>query len=182
MGRAAARLCVSVVVCALAAAPAQAREVGCKQKSGAEFPGAFDDPANLIVGPLVLVGWHRGASELFIAVVDRPFFWKMPLLVRDGRRVHVRIAAGTRQRARLSYGRGARDDREVTDFPWQITFTACSREKGERSWSSVDGKPVTFWAGGVIFERAPTCIPIEFRHDRSRVWRTRTLRLGTTDC
>lgn len=173
--RAGVRVSVSAVVaCMLVAAPADAAKVGCKQKAGAEFPGAFDDRNNLVVGPLVLVGWHRAASEVFATVVGRQLGWKMPLLVRDGRRVTVRIAAEARQRAQLSYGRGP--------AARQITFTACSREKGERSWSSVDGEPVTFWAGGVSFESAPACVPIQFRHDRSKVWRTRTLRLATTDC
>lgn len=182
MGRAAARLCVSAAaVCvALPAVPAQAAELGCKRKSEGQFPGAFADPANLTVGPATLVGWHRGASAVFIAVVDQPQFWKMPLLVRDGRRVTLRIAAEARRRARLKYL--VRGGDEVADHPREITFTACSRRRGERSGSSVDGAPVTFWSGGVVFENAPACVPVQFRHDRSRVWRTRTLRLGTTDC
>lgn len=185
MGRAAARLWVSVAAgasVALGASAAPAAELGCRQKSGGQFPGAFADPANLTVGPATLVGWHRGASAAFIAVVGRPLGWKMPLLVRDGRRVTVRIAAAARDRARLHYGNLVRDGDEVADHPRQITFTACSRRKRERSHSSVDGVPVTFWSGGVVFENAPACVPIEFRHDRSRVWRTRTLKLGTTDC
>ncbi|MBJ7521721.1 MAG: hypothetical protein JHC84_18625 [Solirubrobacteraceae bacterium] len=162
------------------ASAASTAKVGCGQKSGGQFPGAFEAPANLVVGPFVLVGWHQGTSSVFAANPGRPLRWKMPAFVRDGRRVTVRIAREARDRARLAYA--TRDAVALSDHPWQITFTACSRKKGERSHSSVDGKPVTFWSGGVVFQTAPACVPIEFRHDWSRVWRTRTLKLATTDC
>ncbi|MGK2937550.1 MAG: hypothetical protein ACSLFR_07065 [Solirubrobacteraceae bacterium] len=181
--RAARRIGVALAVGCLAPVPAAgAAEMDCSRRSEGQFPGAGTAAANLRVGPLTMVGWHTGASAVFIAVVDRPLYWKMPLLLRDGRRVTVRIAASARSRARLRYDTRIAGDADVTDHPAQITFTACSRKKGERGGSSVDGTPVTFWSGGVVFENTPACVPIQFRHDGSKAWRTRTLKLATTDC
>src|SRR5438093_13103888 len=55
--------------------------VGCSERSEADFPGAFSDPHNLVVGPLALV---RGAEPTTASTIRRFGGQKFPLLLRAG--------------------------------------------------------------------------------------------------
>lgn len=55
----------------------------CSMQSGADFGPAFADPANLVVGPLALIG---GAGPTPAYMVRRHGGQKYPLLVRPGTR------------------------------------------------------------------------------------------------
>src|SRR5688500_16034457 len=72
----------------------------CSTRSEASFPGAFSDPDNVIVGPLVLDGAAYTAPHTV-----REFGGdKVPALVRAGHRVTVALPPRTRRVAGLGYG------------------------------------------------------------------------------
>ena len=72
----------------------------CSTRSMADFPGAYSDPHNVVVGPLVLVG----AAHTPARTVREYGGNKFPLLVRAGRRVTVALSRATRRVAGLGYG------------------------------------------------------------------------------
>ena len=73
----------------------------CSSRSEASFPGAFQDPANAVVGPFVLVGGARPTSAAVVASIGGQ---KHPVLVRAGRTVTVRVPPGARDHVSLGYG------------------------------------------------------------------------------
>jgi hypothetical protein len=151
---------------AVAAHPG-ADAVGCREQSGARFPGAYRDRHNLVVGPLAMIG----GGVLTSAATVREFGGnKFPLLVRAGHRVTVSIPAPARATAALSYGAHADGDR---DRQHTISFTACSRR---RSGSRADG-PVTFWSGFVLTS-APLCVPLDVYVDGATTPRRAHIALG----
>jgi hypothetical protein len=141
----------------------------CSTRSEAHFPGAFDDPANLIVGPLVLVGGaYTPASTV------REFDGnKFPLLVKAGRNVTVRLGRAARG-AGLAYGPLPQGRRlRVRDAYRSVTFAACRPGRAPRHYSLhgpsasyADDIAVTFWSGFVL-TRAPACIPLEIYVDEA---------------
>src|SRR5918995_6993503 len=72
----------------------------CSTRSMADFPGAYSDPHNVVVGPLVLVG----AAHTPARTVRTHGGNKFPLLVRAGHRVTVALSPETRRVAGLGYG------------------------------------------------------------------------------
>lgn len=172
-----------------ATAPAAARThpqgviVDCSKRSEADFSGAFAEPRNLVVGPLVLVG---GAERTPASVIGRFGGQKFPLLVKAGHSVTVEISRAARRFAGLAYGplpqgrvrlRGTH--RGVTrGTPRTVTFVAC--RPTEKSGSSADGA-VTFWSGFVL-TRIPTCVPLEVYPDDQPSPRRAVLSLGAGRC
>jgi hypothetical protein len=149
----------------------RAVRVGCDSRSEADFPGAFTRSANLVVGPLVLIGgaWtDPGTVRSFGGN-------KFPLLVESGHTVTVEVEQPGRRLAGLAYGPlpQGRQTR-LRDTYRRVTFVACRagmpppdyRADGPAS-STADGRPVTFWAGGVV-SRAPTCVPLSVSVDGER--------------
>lgn len=170
-----------VVVSALAFAAANATAktprgaiANCATQSGASFPGAFTNPRNLVIGPLVMVG--AAGIPAFAASFHGQ---KFPLLVRAGHRVTLELSRLTRKGAGLAYGPLPQGDVNVPDAHRIVNFTACRR--GERSASDVDGKPVTFWSGGVLV-LSPRCVPIRVWIDGARAPRRVTIRIGVERC
>jgi hypothetical protein len=139
----------------------------CSSRSEALFPGAFSDPENLVVGPLVLVGGaYTPASTVYEFGGN-----KFPLLVTAGHTVTVRIGRGAR-RAGLAYGPlpQGRETR-LRDTYRSVTFAACRPGKRSRrysisgpSGSYADRTNVTFWSGFVL-TRTPACVPLEIYVD-----------------
>jgi hypothetical protein len=126
--------------------------VRCDDKSMAAFPGAYTDPGNLVVGPLVLMGGSRFTPP---SVVRRFGGNKFPLLVRNRHRVTVEVRSrGTA----LTYDPGPDGPVTLEDGHRVMRFVACRRRSGSRA----DGRPVTFWSGFVL-TAAPRCV-------RLRVW------------
>jgi hypothetical protein len=146
----------------------------CSMQSGASFPGAFKNPRNLVVGPLVITG-ARGTPGFSTAAHGNKF----PLLVRNGHRVTLELSRRTRRGAGLAYGPLPQGDIGVRKAHRVVTFIAC--KDGEGSMSDVDGKPVTFWSGGIV-AYSPRCVPIRVWIDRERVPRRVVIRLGVTRC
>jgi hypothetical protein len=159
------------------AAPSGAVE-SCATQSGADFPGAFRSPRNLVIGPLAFVG--AGGSPSFVWNSARTEgFQKFPLLVRAGHRVTVELPRAARRGAGLGYGPLPQGETRLRDTHRVVAFVACRRE--EHPWSSSDGRPVTFWSGGVL-ARSPRCVPLLVWVDRERSPRRAVIRLGVRDC
>jgi len=136
--------------------------------------GGFRDPRNLVVGPLALVG--AGDTPVFA----RDFGGnKFPALVRNGRRVTVELSRETRRGAGLAYGPLPGGRVGVRDAHRVVRFIACRR--GGDSGSSANGRPVTFWSGGVL-ARSPRCVPLRVWVDDHRLPRRVVLRLGVSHC
>jgi hypothetical protein len=147
-------------------------QTGCAQQSGADFPGAYADRRNLVVGPLALIG---GATFTDAATARRFGGNKFPLLVRAGHSVTVSVPASARRTVSLGYGPlqqgrtlGRRDGHHT------VTFVACSPDRVAASHS--DG-PVTFWSGFVMVS-APSCAPLEVYVDDDRNPRRVKIELG----
>jgi hypothetical protein len=130
----------------------------CSSRSEASFPGAFQDPANTVVGPFVLVG---GARPTPAAVVASHGGQKHPVLVRAGRTVTVRVPPGARDHVSLGYGSLPQGEVGYPDGHPAVTFVACQPDEGSGSWAGL-GEPVTFWSG-FVFARKPSCAPLDIQ-------------------
>ena len=158
---------------------AEARE-DCSTRSEADFPGAWTDPRNLVVGPLVIVG---GAYT--DARTVREFGGnKFPLLVRSGHTVTVRIAPRGRRIAGLAYGPLPQGKMTMRDSYRSVTFVSCRPGKPSRNYSEkgpsgtfADGVNVTFWSGFILSQR-PSCIPLLIYVDGARSPQRLGLSLG----
>jgi len=133
------------------------REDCSSNAGGASFPGAFTNPENLVVGPLVIVAGayvDRDAPRL----LGRERFL---VLVMAGHTVTVRLAPEARTLAGLAYGRHRNGKVKLRDTSHSVTFAACGAED---STSDVDGADATLWSGYVLTRR-PECIPLEVAID-----------------
>lgn len=153
---------------------AMAAMIGCSSQSGADFPAAYSDRANLVVGPFAWVGARRGNSD---GAYKDVFRWKQPVLVKPGHTATLKVGEGARRFAGLAYG----DHGAGWSFPStvsRVTFRACPSTTAQ---SRTDGKPVTFWSGGIVLTRRKACVPVEIRIDRRPV-RRRVLAYGDARC
>jgi hypothetical protein len=149
----------------------------CATQSGAEFPGAFTSPRNLVVGPLALVG-AGGAPNFVWDSTGKEGFQKFPLLVRENHQVTVELSKRTRLGAGLAYGPLPQGEVHLRDTHRVVTFVAC---RSGQSSSSADGEPVTFWSGGVL-ARSPRCVPLLVWVDDHPSPRRAVIRLGVRNC
>lgn len=141
----------------LAGEPKRAREVErCSGRSEASFPGAFEDPDNLVVGPFALVG---AALPTPAGTVESIGGQKYPVLVRAGHEATLRVPASARAHISLGYGSLPQGNVGYVDGHPAVTFVACGTD--EESGSTVaPGEPVTFWSG-FVFAREPSCAPLD---------------------
>jgi hypothetical protein len=159
--------------------------VDCPMRSEANFPGAFTDRRNLVVGPLVLIG---GGEPTPADVVWKFGGNKFPLLVKAGHTVTLRLPARVRPFAGLAYGPLPQRETQLRDTHRTITFVACRpgnpsgkyRPNGP-SGSSADGASVTFWSGFVLTRR-PACLALEVWVDGELSPRRAVLKLGASRC
>jgi hypothetical protein len=164
--------------------------VDCTRRSEANFPGAFTDPRNLVVGPLVL----EGAGEPTPASVVRDFGGnKFPLLVKAGHTVTVRLPRPVRRFAGLAYGglgHGLLPEGEtrLRDTAHTMTFVACQPGRPPRTYrddgpsgSYADGQSVTFWSGFVVM-RKPACVPLQVYVDDDPSPRHAVIEMGAGRC
>ena len=148
----------------------------CSTRSQASFPGAFTDPHNVAVGPLVMVG----AAYTPPSTVREFGGNKFPVLVRAGHRVTIALPRSARPAVGLGYGplpEGA--ELSPRDGHRAVTFIACRRRKA--SGSAAGGQAVTFWSGFVL-TRSPRCVPLEVWVDDERAPRRTRLRMGVRRC
>ena len=162
------------------AKPATPMVARCADQSGAGFPNAYTNPANLIVGPVAIVG-GVGAGKLTAAVIEQDGrgSWKMPVLVRAGHTATITIRPSGRRDARLAYSHAVGGPPTIHNVPYdEVTFVACNEQ---RSQSSSDGEPVTFWSGGFVYRTVPVCVPLSIVIDR-RAPVQRSLSLADHSC
>ena len=145
----------------LAAGGRRAREVETfSGRSEANFPKAFDDPDNLVVGPFVLVG---AALPTPAGTVESIGGQKHPVLVRNGHEVTLRVPKSARDQISLGYGSLPQGDVGYRDGHPAVTFVGCG--PGEDSGSLVaPGEPITFWSG-FVFALEPSCAPLDVHVD-----------------
>lgn len=143
----------------------------CSSRSWADFSGAFSDPANLVVGPLLLVGAGGPTSA---AVVEAYGGQKFPLLVKEGHVVTVQVPPSARGNAALGYGPLPQGEIDFRDGHDTVTFFACDGHTA--SGSTADG-PVTFWSGFVLAGE-PSCVPLDIYVDDQPARRRVELELG----
>jgi hypothetical protein len=155
----------------------------CSTRSEANFPGAFGDPGNLVVGPLVLVGGAYTPASTVHEFSGNKF----PLLVEAGHTVTVRLGERAPRSAGLAYGPLPQGETKLRDTYRSVTFVACRPGRAPRhyspdgpSGSQADGVAVTFWSGFVL-TRAPACIPLDVYVDDEPSPRRVGLPLGR-DC
>jgi hypothetical protein len=148
----------------------------CATRSEADFPGAFDHPDNVVVGPLVLVGAAYTPPRTI-----REFGGdKIMALVRAGHRVTVALSRPARPGAGLGYGplpEGV--ELKPQDGHRAVTFIACG--PGEPSGSTVDGEQVTFWSGAILAS-SRRCVPLLVWVDDERAPYRAMVRMGVRRC
>jgi hypothetical protein len=150
----------------------------CSTRSSARFPGAFTNQRNLTVGPLALIG-AGGRPSVVSNSTGTEVFQKFPLLVGNGHRVTVELSPSTRRGAGLAYGPLPEGETYLRDTHRVVTFIACRH--GQRSGSSADGRPVTFWSGSVL-ARSPRCVRLHVWVDGERSPHRAVIRLGVHNC
>ena len=150
----------------------------CATRSEARFPRAFANPRNLVVGPVVMVG-AGGTANFVWSSTGKDGGNKFPLLVRAGHRVTVELSRRARRFAGLAYGPLPQGEVHLRSTHRVVAFVACGR--GEDSGSSVDGRPVTFWSGGVV-ARSPRCVPLRVWVDGERSPRRAIIRFDMRRC
>ena len=139
--------------------------VDCSSRSVADFPEAFTDENNLVVGPLALIG-AGGMPEYSESFGGNKF----PLLVRNHHRVTIELLVFPGQGVSLVYAPDPDPGGHQV-----LTFKACQRDHS--FGSSADGRPVTFWSGGVLAD-SPQCVPLRVWIDDRRVPQEVTISLG----
>jgi hypothetical protein len=142
-----------------ASAPPRGTTVSCAKRSEANFPGAFADSRNLVVGPLALVG---AGSYTPASVVRRFGGNKLPLLVKAGHTVTLRLSRAVGRSAGLAYaGMGRRPlpggEVELRDTARTMTFVACRPHRP--SGSRAGAEEITFWSGFVM-TGVPRCLSL----------------------
>jgi hypothetical protein len=141
----------------------------CGTRSEADFGPAFGDSANLVVGPLAMIG----AGEFTPASVVRRFRGqKYALLVKAAHSVTIEVPAVARTFAGLGYGPLPQGEITLERAHPRVTFVACEGESG----SSAEGQ-VTFWSGGLV-ANAPHCVPLDVFVDGDVVPRRVFIALG----
>jgi hypothetical protein len=149
--------------------------VDCSTRAQGAFPGAFTSAKNVVVGPIVLVG--AAHPDVVRDPGGRQFSQKFQLLVRNGHRVTIELTRAERRGAGLAYGPLPQGEVHLRDTHRVVSFVACKRDSGSRA----NGRPVTFWAGGVVV-RSPRCVALQVWVDAERSPRQVRLPLGVPAC
>jgi hypothetical protein len=142
-------------------------------------PGGFvrdvyNDPENLIVGPLALLG-GRWVEQAPLERVRNG--QKLMARVRNGHRVTVSVARESRSNARLAYGptvwtrRGGL--RRFENLPTRLRFVACPRGGHSGPRTPKGHVKATSFPGSIRLRRAPACVRLKVTvDDRDPVYRT----------
>jgi hypothetical protein len=134
----------------------------CGSQSGASFPHLFTDPHSVIVGPLAFANL-RDAADASPDNITYHHGWKSPAVLRIKHRAKVTIDTDARSYARLNY---THSDAPFRRLPHTVRYIAC--KKASEALSNADGKPVTFWSGFFVVNKAPACVGIAIKVDRRR--------------
>jgi hypothetical protein len=137
----------------------------CTVASQADFPNAYTDPDNVVVGPLALISAARWTSAETVARFGGQ---KFPLLVKAGHTVRVTVVPSADGVAALAYGPFPRGEVRTRDGFRTETFVACD---AAQSRSTTAAGPVTFWSGFILAD-GPLCVPLDVyvdEHEPQRV-------------
>ncbi|MDP9134584.1 MAG: hypothetical protein M3N56_07120 [Actinomycetota bacterium] len=156
---------------AVAAGRASHGRATCAHQSIAAFPRAYTNSRNLVIGPLVLVGARAYSSP---ETVRRFGGQKYPALVAAGHTVKVAMSARARKSNALTYADSVHSSRSVADGLRIVTFQSCSRRD---AGSDADGRPVTFWSGGILAS-APRCLRLKIWVDGASTPRRARIPIG----
>jgi hypothetical protein len=129
------------------------REDCASNAGGATFPGAFTNPENLVVGPLVIVGGASFDRDSARLLGGKRFL----VLVLAGHTATIRLAPEARTLAGLAYGRYRDGKVKPREAYRSFTFAACDGAHGPSD-------DATMWSGYVLTRR-PECIPLEVSID-----------------
>lgn len=147
----------------------------CDGRSMAQWPESYENPENVVAGPLALIG-----AAFVPAATIREFGGnKLAALVRPGHRVTIALTAADRQHVALAFGPLPDGEIDVEDGYRAVTFVPCG--PGETSGSSSGTEPVTFWMGAVVTD-APRCVTLDVWIDDAPAPQRVPLRLGSRDC
>jgi hypothetical protein len=146
-----------------AAAP---RLIGCNDRSEGEFRRSARDVA---IGPFTLAGGRGYTSGAADWIRDNGYA-KMPLLLRPGHRVTLRIPASARPHVGLYYGAHADGENRFADSETALTFRSC---RSGVSRSRLAGREVSFWSGGLITDGTTLCVALSIRIDGGPLRRVR---------
>ena len=151
---------VAVLIPGAAHGHPTATRVTCAMRSAADFPNAYADPHNLVVGPLAIVGAGGPTSADTVARFGGN---KFPVLVKPGHTVTVGVLPSLHGAAALAYGPNLVQGRSLTvrDGFQTETFVACGAGKPD---SSTANGPVTFWSGFVLVD-GPVCVRLDVSVD-----------------
>lgn len=143
----------------------------CAHQSSAEFPDAYDDPHNLVIGPLVLMDGRVYSSP---ETVRRVGGQKYPALLTPGHTVKVALSPRARRTAALTYADSMHSVRRLDDGLRVVTFHPCDRRDAQ---SRAGGRVVTFWSG-FILAGAPRCVHLKIWIDGASTPRRAALPIG----
>lgn len=162
MPAAALAAAVALIIPGVAHGYPTAARATCSMQSEADFPNAYADPRNLVVGPLALVGAGAPTSAETVAEFGGN---KFPLLVKVGHTVTISVLPSAHGVAALAYGGNLPQGRSLTvrDGYQTETFIACRADEPTSSTAGA-GEPVTFWSGFVLAAR-PVCVPLDVAVD-----------------
>jgi hypothetical protein len=147
----------------------------CRIQSGASFPHLFTDPHSLIVGPFAFADL-RDAANASSDNITYHDGWKSPAVLRIKHRAVVTIDKDSRSNARLDY---THSDAPFRRLPHTMRYIACTR--ASEALSDADGKPVAFWSGFFVVNKAPACVGFKVKVDRRRA-RHFTVAIGRGGC
>lgn len=150
----------------------------CRSRSEADFGRPFEDPGNLVVGPLVLVG---GSEFTPPSVVRSVKGQKYPVLVRADHKVTLVVPEEARAFAGLGYGPLPQGDITLQEAHKQVTFVACPANKPSYSQAGSTVGATTFWSGFVVAHE-PHCVPLDVYVDAEASPRRIVLELGVRPC
>ena len=159
-------------------APVSGAVENCRSRSEADFGKPFEDPRNLVVGPLVLVG---GAEFTPPSVVRSVNGQKYPVLVRADRRARIVVPLEARRFAGLGYGPLPQGQITLDEAHEAVAFIACPADEPSFSGVRPTVGAVTFWSGFVVV-REPHCVPLDVYVDDDPAPRRIVLELGVRPC
>jgi hypothetical protein len=146
----------------------------CRSRSEGHFPKPFEDPANLVVGPLVVVG---GAESTPARVVRSVGGQKYAILVRADHRARIIVPAEARSFAGLGYGPLPQGEITLEDAHQAVTFIACSADQPSFAKPPKTVGAWTFWSGFVVTHE-PHCVALDVYADDDPVPRRVHLEVG----
>jgi hypothetical protein len=181
-------LAFAVGCSALATAPParpKPRIVTCDQASQGTFQGPVGSPSHQRIGPLLLMLGGTDAARASLRELRRLGWWKMPALLQPGHTVTLVIASSRRRVTGWAYDSERTTPRagvpaHLRRTDAAITLRACGARA--RHLSTIDGRRMTFWAGGIVFTRVPLCVPLEVWVDREPRPRRTVLSLAAGRC